>query len=173
MDEFIFFFKIFIVALTICYFLLILTYLIAWESIERFSSTKTENKTFVSIIVSARNEENNILRCLEHLVKQNYLPELFEIIIVNDFSEDSTEKIVDEFIQFHKQVSIRLINLSEIYSVTEGSKKKAINEGVKQAKGELIITTDADCVMNHNWIRSIVNYYENTSILQDLYQKST
>ncbi|MEP7167859.1 MAG: glycosyltransferase, partial [Bacteroidota bacterium] len=153
------FLKIFALALTGIYCLLIIIYSISWERIKNFSPLK-ENKTFVSIVVAARNEENNIVKCLEHLSKQNYPQHLFEIIIANDFSEDTTQQIVESFIIANKKASIKLINLSEINKEKKGSKKIAIAEGVKKSKGELIITTDADCTMNINWLKTIADYYE-------------
>jgi cellulose synthase/poly-beta-1,6-N-acetylglucosamine synthase-like glycosyltransferase len=139
---------------------LILIYSVSWKQIKFFLPASKENKTFNSVVVAVRNEEKNILQCLDHLAKQNYPSHLFEIIIANDFSEDNTQKIVETFIESNKHLNIRLVNLFEILKGNAGSKKQAIAEGVKQSKGELIVTTDADCIMNTNWLKSIADYYE-------------
>ena len=142
------------------YFLLILIYSLSWEKIKIFSTSAAESKTFVTVIVAARNEEKNIVQCLHHLTAQNYPRHLFEIIIANDFSEDKTQQVVESFIQSDKNATVKLINLSEIFKEKKGSKKSAIAEAVKQSKGELIITTDADCTMNIHWMKTIADYYE-------------
>jgi len=139
---------------------LIVMYSISWEGIKLVVPSATENKTVVTVVVAARNEEQNILTCLQHLSRQNYPSHLFEIIIANDFSEDNTQQVVESFIQSNKNSSIKLINLSDVFKEKTGSKKSAIAEAVKQAKGELIITTDADCTMNTKWVKTIADYYE-------------
>jgi cellulose synthase/poly-beta-1,6-N-acetylglucosamine synthase-like glycosyltransferase len=160
METLIILLKIAALALTGIYFLLILMYSVSWERIKIFSPSATESKTFISVVVAARNEEKNILQCLHHLSRQNYPFRLFEIIIANDFSEDSTQQLVESFIQSNKTVTIKLIHLSEIFKEKIGSKKAAIAEGVKQSNGELIVTTDADCTMGANWLKTIADYYE-------------
>jgi len=103
----------------------------------------------VSIIVAARNEEKNIINCLTALINQNYSAS-YEIIIINDFSEDKTEKLVGDFIKTNPQKTISLI-----HSKLPG-KKNAIEQGIKIAKGDIIATTDADCVMGENWLQLMV-----------------
>jgi cellulose synthase/poly-beta-1,6-N-acetylglucosamine synthase-like glycosyltransferase len=160
METFIFLIKTSAFILTGFYFLLILIYSISWNRIKIFFSSPNENKTFVSIVVAARNEERNILQCLQHLSRQNYPVQLFEIIIANDFSEDNTKQIAESFIRSNQKSTVKLINLSEISDIKKGSKKDAIAEAVKHAKGELIVTTDADCTMNAGWLKTIAEYYE-------------
>jgi cellulose synthase/poly-beta-1,6-N-acetylglucosamine synthase-like glycosyltransferase len=160
METFIILLKIAAYVLTGMYFILIVMYCISWERIKVFSASATENKTSVSIVVAARNEEQNIVTSLRHLSVQHYPAHLFEIIIANDFSEDNTQQFVESFIQSNKNSPIKLINLSDTFKEKTGSKKSAIAEAVKQSKGELIITTDADCTMNVKWIKTIADYYE-------------
>src|SRR6185436_5933223 len=144
METFISLLKISAFILAGLYFFMILIYSASWKRIKIFSPASKENKTFNSIVVAVRNEEKNILQCLDHLAKQNYPSHLFEIIIANDFSQDNTQKMVESFIQSNKHITIKLVNLSEILKGNTGSKKRAIAEAVKQSKGELIVTTDAD-----------------------------
>ncbi|HRP43580.1 MAG TPA: glycosyltransferase, partial [Ginsengibacter sp.] len=112
-------------------------------------------QTMVSVIISARNEEKRIGKCLESLALQNYPPESFEIIVINDFSEDNTSQVVRSFSAGFPQ--LRLIELSDFVRKEDiwSYKKKAIETGISQAKGTLIITTDADCVMPRTWISTI------------------
>lgn len=155
MNELFIVIAIFIYVLTVAYFILIFNYWISWERIKTFFISQKENKTFISVIIAARNEEKNIEQCLHHVCKQNYPSSIFEIIVVNDFSEDTTQQVVESFIQSNKQCAIKLINLTG-----NGGKKAAIAAAVKEAKGELIITTDADCIMDNNWVKTIAGYYE-------------
>ncbi len=105
---------------------------------------------FVSVIVPCRNESDNIEGLLDSLAEQSYPSELFEVLVVDDNSDDITPGLASAF--------RRLNNLKVI--VNEGSgKKHAIRTGVGKAQGDLIITTDADCRMGPGWISAIASYY--------------
>jgi Glycosyltransferases, probably involved in cell wall biogenesis len=107
--------------------------------------------TFVSIVVACCNEQKNLPALLNSIALQNYPEYLFEVIIVNDRSTDNTFEIAAGF-----------TGISNIYTLNnkgEG-KKHALRTGIKSAKGNLIITTDADCRMGKNWIRTIAAFYE-------------
>lgn len=113
---------------------------------------KERSKTFISVIVPIRNEEANISRLLDSLLAQHF--NTFEIIIVNDHSEDRTVEVVKQSINGKRNV--RLIDLSN-----ESGKKKAIARGVTEAKGDVIVTTDADCIVPENWLIVIDKYFQN------------
>lgn len=119
----------------------------SWNSIPIFKKGQ-EGVVKVSVIVAVRNEENNISRLLSNLQSQDY--QLYEIIIVDDHSTDSTTSLITD--------GVKLIALPEgIYG-----KKNAIAEGIKYSNGELIITTDADCTMSSAWISTIAAFYSST-----------
>lgn len=147
---------------TAFYFILIVTYILCWERIKVFFAGDMQPAVFVSVIIAARNEELTIENCLISLANQNYQPSLFEIIVVNDFSTDATETVVNTFVRTHKSFSIRLVNMRDLLAEGNGSKKRAITVGVKMAKGELILTTDADCTVKNNWIKTVTAYYAET-----------
>jgi poly-beta-1,6-N-acetyl-D-glucosamine synthase len=110
----------------------------------------------VSVIIPARNEAKRIRPCLDALLGQSYPRELTEIIVVNDFSTDETATVVRE----HPLKGI-VINLADHATDELNSyKKKAIETGILQSNGELIICTDADCTMGPNWIRKLVETYQ-------------
>jgi len=136
------------------YFALIAAYIEGWNKILAFKTEKKSITTFVSILIAVRNEEKNIAQLLKCLTNQKFPTNNFEIIIINDHSEDDTAEIILEFSR--KFENIKLIQLSG----NNCGKKQALAEGIKQAKGQLIITTDADCTMNSNWLSTIVSYYE-------------
>ena len=110
----------------------------------------------VSVIVSARNEQKHISNLLWSLVRQDYPNDLLEIIIVNDNSTDRTPIIVSEFIEDNKDKPGPKIRL--IYNPFSG-KKKAVRYGIEKASGEIIITTDADCVVGPGWVSSHASWY--------------
>jgi cellulose synthase/poly-beta-1,6-N-acetylglucosamine synthase-like glycosyltransferase len=105
---------------------------------------------FVSVIVACRNEDQNLPTLLKNISLQNYNPDLFEVIIVDDNSSDKTFSTAAEF----KGVK----NLIVLKNQGEG-KKQAIRTGVAASSGKLIITTDADCRFGDKWLRTINSFY--------------
>jgi cellulose synthase/poly-beta-1,6-N-acetylglucosamine synthase-like glycosyltransferase len=116
--------------------------------------------TSISVIVPARNEEGRIEELLASLQQQSYPRGLFEIIIIDDFSEDKTAAAVASF----SGSNIHLIRMEDhLPSADLSSKKQALATGISQARGELIITTDADCVVQKDWLLYMASFYENHS----------
>lgn len=117
---------------------------------------QTSKKYRVSVVVAARNEEKNIGNLLSELVNQTYPAELFEIIIVNDGSEDGTGEIVDRFAKEFENVKHLLVSPDTNTGMI--AKKNALNQGIKQSSGEIILSTDADCHVKPTWIETMVSY---------------
>ncbi len=115
---------------------------------------------FVSVIVAARNEEKNIEACLNSFLQQTYSRQQFEVIVVDDGSTDSTSKIVKGIASQTKNV--RLVSVPHDSEGGGGGKPEAIVEGIKKSNGEIILTTDADCIVPKEWIHKIVTYFEPT-----------
>lgn len=111
----------------------------------------------ISIIVAARNEQKNILACLESFDKLVYPKNKIEIIIIDDASTDDTLKITSNFI--HGKLNYRVIHLEEDDSNKLKGKVRAIATGINLAHGEIILTTDADCVVNPLWAKTIASFY--------------
>ena len=149
---------VFVCISALMYFLMTSVFLYGWLKMPEFEAgPDEENLTPVTVVVAARNEENNILTCLDALVKQGYPKALYEIIIVDDNSEDDTCKKCNDFILEGGHSNVKLIKLTDYNKI---SKKEAIKCGVEKASGRLIITTDADCRMGSRWVRTIVTFYE-------------
>ena len=104
----------------------------------------------VSVVISAHNESQNIGKCLDSILSQNYPPHKLEIIVVNDRSKDNTGLILEKYMNDHSQIQIITIN-----EVKPGisPKKNAITQGVNIATGDIIVTTDADCEASEDWIK--------------------
>ncbi len=153
----VFLFLVFLI--TIAYLGIITAYSIGWFISKYYFISGNSLSTRVSIIIPARNEEDNIENCLNDIIKQNYPKELFEIIVINDESTDNTPEKVRRIINDNKQNSIRLLN-SESQNTGIAYKKLSLSIGIKESSGDLIITTDADCRFGDNWLSTIVDYYE-------------
>ncbi|MCU0379206.1 MAG: glycosyltransferase [Bacteroidales bacterium] len=125
----------------------------------------------VSVVVACRNEEKTITTLLRCLAGQDYPKELLEIIIVNDRSTDRTPVAVSEFIDAARLSSAPGFRL--IYNTASG-KKSAIRLGVRSSSGELILTTDADCVVGSGWVSAMAGCYAATGadmLLGEVYQR--
>jgi len=141
------------------YIALIVTLSYGWFIQRKNMVDKTvSGDTKISVIVPVRNEEINIVQCLNDIINQTYPKTLTEIIIIDDCSTDSTLQKVQNLIEKNSNVNLKLIKLDG----TQGSqgKKLAVSHAVNFSSGELVITTDADCRMNNEWIFTIVAHYE-------------
>jgi cellulose synthase/poly-beta-1,6-N-acetylglucosamine synthase-like glycosyltransferase len=105
----------------------------------------------ISVIVACRNEQHNLPHILESIAAQDYPHKLFEVIVADDNSTDMTAAVAESF-------SVKL-NLKTVRNQGSG-KKMAIRTGVGESSGNLIITTDADCMMGKGWISGIASFYE-------------
>ncbi len=111
-----------------------------------------QSNTQFTVIIPARNEAANIKACVDSILNQDYPTDAFEIIVIDDFSEDDTAFIVHALSQQSPQV--RLLKLADHCKEGEtlAYKKKAIEIAVAQAKGDWILTTDADCIVPTRWL---------------------
>ncbi len=114
------------------------------------------NKPSASVVIAARNEEKNIGRLLTALVNQTYSEELFEIIVADDDSTDGTADIVLEF--SNKFNFVKLVKIENREQV-KSPKKNALAQAIKMAKGEIILSTDADCMVGKHWIKAMISNY--------------
>jgi cellulose synthase/poly-beta-1,6-N-acetylglucosamine synthase-like glycosyltransferase len=107
--------------------------------------------TKVSIVVACRNEESVIPYLLSDIISQDHPAELTEVIIVDDWSWDSTSLTASSYAQIR--------NLKVLKNIGRG-KKSALRTGIEAAENDLIIMTDADCRFERKWISTIVSFYE-------------
>lgn len=143
----------------ILYGILITTAIIGFGKLKRnINLTPIPNSEFISIIVSARNEAKHIQEFIYEISKQNYPKHLYELILIDDSSEDETFIIA-------KQSLIKSgINFQITQQKQHKGKKQNLSQGIEIAKGTIIITTDADVVYRHpNWLISISHYFSSNS----------
>ena len=141
------------------YSALLVYYRKSWGSIPDFKvEANSELSTKISIIIPARNEEENIGYCLQSIIEQSYPAHLFEVLVVDDHSTDKTAAIIKSY----ASNNVKLISLKDYLSANEinSYKKKAIEISIQQSNGELIVTTDADCIFPKNWLTTIASFYE-------------
>ncbi|MFI5129223.1 MAG: glycosyltransferase [Chitinophagales bacterium] len=141
-----------VIPLFILYSVLIIYYWSGWRSVPEYVPGQNAPKTRISVIIPARNEENNIGYLLAALQQQTYPKDLFEVIVIDDHSEDRTVEIVRQF------NDVRLLSLQN--ETINSYKKKAIDTGIGAATGELIVTTDADCIPSENWLKIMAAFKE-------------
>ncbi|MDX9811166.1 MAG: glycosyltransferase [Bacteroidales bacterium] len=131
------------------YLLLLLNLYKKLKSVRPYRAEKGIN-TFISVVVACRNEESKLPGLLESLSLQDYNHEMFELIVVDDNSEDNTRDLA---------LSYKGIKNLKVLVNRGTGKKRAIATGVEDAAGELIVTTDADCSMGKGWLTTIVSFY--------------
>lgn len=125
-----------------------------WAIIPYFSRQREVN-TSVSVIIAARNEENNIARTIDAILNQNFPKDKLELIIVDDHSTDRTAEIIKSY----ADSGVKLLQLA-VGDALNSYKKYAITKAIEMSTGEIIVSTDADCRMGNNWLRTIVSYFE-------------
>ncbi len=124
---------------------------------KKFKQLKESELPSVSVVVAARNEEDNILDCLNSLNNLIYPDEKIEIIIVDDNSEDNTFELVENFIK--GKPKFKLIQPVKEYGAVKG-KARALANAIEIAAGEIILTTDSDCIVSPTWALTHASYYK-------------
>ncbi|NSW94293.1 MAG: glycosyltransferase [Bacteroidales bacterium] len=132
-------------------------YLYFFLSLWFYKHTSDGNdKPPVSVIICARNEEKNLKEHLPAILEQDY-PD-YEVIVVNDCSEDGTYNVLGEYLQRYPR--LRVSNLSKDPKFTH-NKKFAQFIGVKAAKNEFLLFTDADCKpVSDKWIEKMSSAFK-------------
>ncbi len=133
---------------------LIINYIIGYLPVSLFKTVRfgsAQNSEPVSIIICAKNEDENLTEFLPKILTQEY-PE-FEVIVVNDCSYDNTENVIDEFAKIFP--NLRKANIKEDPYYKHG-KKFAMLVGIKAAKHNHLLFTDADCYpASDQWLKEM------------------
>ncbi|AUC82386.1 glycosyltransferase [Lacinutrix sp. Bg11-31] len=121
---------------------------------------KTKNSP-ISVLICAKNEAKNLKRFLPSILSQSYSN--FEIVLINDASIDNTLEIMEDFAGKHDK--IKIVNVKNIEAFW-ANKKYALTLGIKAAKYNHLLFTDADCkpVSNH-WISEMSSHFNNKSTI--------
>jgi poly-beta-1,6-N-acetyl-D-glucosamine synthase len=116
----------------------------------------------VSVLIPAWNEEVGIVATIESVLRTHY-PKL-EIVVVNDGSTDRTHRVVKDFLARRRARGIASGVPIRYRRLTNGGKAKALNAAVAIAKGEIVVTIDADSVMHRRAIHNLVRHFEDPRV---------
>ncbi len=129
----------------------------------RSSAINPSDNQKVTVLIPAWNEEVGILKTLNSVVNTDYAE--LEIIVINDGSTDKTHQLVSNFInnyeQNHHQAGATVIKYLKL---PNGGKAKALNQGLRIATGELVLTVDADSVMDKKMIVNMVRRFTDKKV---------
>ena len=155
------------ITITVAYLLLIGSFAYGFDKVTRFHLDDISEKTKFSIIVPFRNEAENLTDLIQSIEKLNYPKHLFEVVFVDDDSEDGSLNLIKKYFE---TISVKNKNgfdfaqpdISTISNErkTNSPKKDAITSAINQAKYEWIITTDADCILPKYWLDSFDQFVQ-------------
>ncbi len=147
---------VFLLLLAALYATLLLLYRKSWKAIPFYHTKDSENSSeFISVVIPARNEAHNLPALIADLRLQKLTADKFEVIIVDDHSEDATAEIAEK-----AGGNIRLVKLADhITEPVTAFKKKALETAISFARGNVIVTTDADCRVQSEWLSIISKYF--------------
>lgn len=145
----------------ICFVFQLFYYLFIFSRLAFFKDKSKQGSEPVSVIICAKNERDNLLEFLPKYLNQNY-PK-FEVIVVNDNSSDDTEDVLKAFALQNKHLKIVNVPDSDRFF---GSKKFALTLGIKAAKYDRVLLSDADCYpASKNWLQKMSNYQKGKKII--------
>lgn len=134
------------------YLLLIVSLIIGFDAIKTETITNQNPKTAFTVIIPFRNEAQNLPQLINSILQLQYPKHLFEIILVDDDSEDASINTINNCFNLKDNTIDHKILKNQ--RLTQSPKKDAITCAIKQAKYDWIITTDADCILPKHWLTS-------------------
>ena len=137
-----------------CYTILIFSFFIGWNCIKKYTYSPPKEFPFVSVLVAVRNEELVLSDLMTDLQQQDYPADRFEIIMIDDHSEDQSAQLAESH-EINKRNLLKILRLTG----EKTGKKQALQTGIYEAQGDLILTTDADCRVKKSWISTFVSFY--------------
>ncbi len=145
------------ILISIIYLALIVSFIGGFEKVKSIKNKNTAPKNRFSIIIPFRNEAHNLPNLLNSLSALKYPAELFEIILVNDDSEDGFTEIIENYTKQHPALNLFLLQNNR---KTNSPKKDALNTAINISNFEWIVTTDADCSVPKLWLQIFNQFIE-------------
>ncbi|WP_272022254.1 glycosyltransferase family 2 protein [Olleya namhaensis] len=152
-----------IIIIILLYLFLIGVFVIGFDKVKEYRLRDLAPKTTFTVVIPFRNEAENLPKLIASLLNLNYPKDLFEILLVNDDSEDQSVDIIQKHLSQNKSNRL-FIKIIDNQRLTKSPKKDAITTAVTQAKHEWILTTDADCTVPNYWLDSFDNYIQDHSL---------
>lgn len=140
------------------YFALHIIFYAGLKKSESITNNDSDFLPSVSVLVAARNEESNIVNCINSLKKSNYPKDKLQIILINDNSDDRTEELMLKEIEGCSEFLV--LNTKDYTGTGLKGKVNALSYGISKSTGELYMMTDADCEVPTEWVRDTVKYYD-------------
>ncbi|MFI1745215.1 glycosyltransferase [Thalassobellus sediminis] len=144
------------IIITIFYLILIASFAMGFDKVPVFKLEDLPSKTKFSVIIPFRNEAEHLPELLKSIKTLNYHKHLYEIIFVDDDSNDDSVALIEKIINTN-------YSIIQNERKTNSPKKDAITSAINQAKNDWIITTDADCVLPKYWLDSFDEYIQKTN----------
>ncbi len=119
-------------------------------------TNRSDAQPFVSVVIPVKNEKDHIHRILTEVVHQTYSREKYEVIAVDDESTDVTPNVIHSFAEKHENVHLLSTKGS---SSPLRNKKRPLDMGIRSARGEIVLLTDADCHVSSQWIELMVSCF--------------
>ena len=142
--------------ITTIYLILIGGFVLGFNLIKEFKTEGSTLSTSFSIVIPFRNESANLPELLKSLGKLDYPKEKFEVLLIDDDSEDDSVELVMRLFP-STQIDFKIINNKRL---SNSPKKDAISTAIKHAKYDWIVTTDADCTFSRTWLNAFDAYIE-------------
>ena len=151
-----------LLVILLVYVVLIIQLIFGFNKVKSFEVTHLTPKTAFTIVVPFRNEAKNLPRLLESISNLDYPHKMIEIILVDDFSNDNSERVCIQWRMKHEYLDTTLL---ENLHLSNSPKKDAIGRAMPIAKHDWVVTTDADCIVNKNWLLTFDNYIQTNSVV--------
>lgn len=146
-----------LIVVLLIYIVFIIQLIFGFTKVKSFKLTGLAPKTAFTVVVPFRNEEKNLNRLLQSLSELNYPISLIQIVMVDDFSQDNSTHIYNQWRLNHEAVDTTLL---ENLVLSNSPKKDALGRAIPIAKHEWIVTTDADCTVDKDWLLTLDNYIQ-------------
>ncbi len=146
-----------------------LRYARGWSRVvNRTPAAVPDPPPIVSVVIAARNESQGIERCLRSIAENDYPAERFEIVVVDDCSDDDTAEVVIRFVHRMEKdpterPDVRLLRAENNETRRSAHKKSAIDQGVRASRGDVILFTDADVEVPVAWVRTMTAQFDPTA----------
>ncbi len=137
------------------FFPLVLFLLVKMKGRKRITESTDWELPFVSIVIAAHNEQDTIRQKLENCLSLDYPADKLDIVVVSDGSDDNTDSIVQEFL-------IRGVRL--LRQETRRGKAAALNLAMRELKGDLVLFTDADVLIDPLALRTMVDRFKDRAV---------
>lgn len=149
-----------VIIIIIIYLILIGSLIYGFDQVDEFKLQDLKPKTSFTVVIPFRNEAHNLSDLLDSIYKLNYPKSLYEILFIDDQSEDASVVVIEDFMTIHNDFDKLSQNKRIQYKTIENiktsyaPKKDAITTAINIAKHEWVITTDADCILPKYWLDS-------------------